>query len=374
MNSSFAVSLKALKDVHKAYMNKHKELFASLKESEIRGAQGLNLGKISESSSAAYLSKLASSLIDLDQKSIIFLQNLTEKSKWMESVQNRFQIVKTQLMNTEKCIIKELKAFESSFGETTRMVKIAGSDRNFSVKTNEKIKDVLKLMVSPEVLHKCLKSQVFQVPLRLMKNFYFDLNREEPELELHSENESRKIVQHMAFLVRTVELVAGELVKVIKDSNDDLARTPELDRTYIPSSVTPSELKAIKLKINRLHNRGSLTDEEALNMLGKISVIPISPDHEASGFAFKAQELSNDYDDDIDPVFDKQKHVFGESFSKDLGKKTKTVKRLSKRCSTPAKKIVRNTSLPKAILYNKISSKEKSKQVKLKSKSPHSFM
>ena len=374
MNSSFAVSVKALKDVHKAYMNKHKELFTSLKELEIRVAQGHNIGKINDSSSAAHLSKLASSLIDLDQKSIVFLQNLTEKSKWMESVQNRFQIVKTQLMNTEKCIIKELKAFESTFGETSRMLKIASSDQNISPKTNEKIKEVLKLILSPDTLSKCLKNQIFQIPVRLMKNFYFDINKEEPELELHSENESKKIVQHLAFLIRTVEHVAGELIKIIKDSNDDLVRTPELERTYIPSSVTPSELKAIKLKINRLHNRGSLTDEEALNMLGKISVIPISPDHEASAFGFKAQEISNDYDEDIEPVFDKQKNVFGESFSKDLGKKTKTVKRLSKRCSTPAKKIVRNTSLPKAILYNKISSKEKSKQVKLKSKSPHSFM
>ena len=89
MINCFAGSVKALKDMHKAYVSKHKELFASLKELEIRAAQGYNIAKISDSSAAAHLSKVVSSLIDLDQKSIMYIKKLSEKSIWMESIQSK---------------------------------------------------------------------------------------------------------------------------------------------------------------------------------------------------------------------------------------------------------------------------------------------
>jgi hypothetical protein len=352
-------------------MHKHKELFTSLKELEIRAAQGQNLQKMqNEMINAVNLTKLSSSLLDLDQKAFTVLQHFTEKSKWFESVANRFSIVKSQLATTEKTIIKELKAFEATFEESSRLVsKLSHSSDS---KMTEKVKEVLLSLISHDTLDRALKKQF--VPIRLLKCFYIDFGAEEPELEVHSELENRKIVQHLAFLVKSIERVAGELIRVIKDSDEEQYQTIQFDRTYTPTSVTPSELKVLKLKINRLHNRGSLTDEEALNMLGKVSIIPISPENNISETLFKKHEIFTDFDQDFDSFPENQKSVFGESFSKELNKRTKPVKRLSKRSSTPAKKIVRNTSLPKAILYNKISSKEKSKQVKLKSKSPHSFV
>ena len=375
MNNFLAGSVRALKDMHKAYVSKHKELFNSLKDLEIRAAQGYNIAKTKDSSTTAHLSKTVSSLIDLDQRSIIYIQKLSEKSKRMEIVQNSFKTVKTQLANTEKYIIKELKAFESIFEETSKLPNLSTPQEISPIKTNEKIKEVLKIMISPDILNKCLKHATFTKPLKLSKNFYLDFAGEEPELELHSENESKKVIHHLAFLIRTIEHVAGELIKIIKDSNNELDKTPVIEKNYFPPCVTPSELKVIKLKINRLHNRGSLTDEEAFDMLGRISVIPASPDNQNSGFGSDDQYNFNDFDKRLDPGFaHKHKNVFEESFCKDLGKRTTTVKRLSKRCSTPAKKIIRNTSLPKAIFCNKISSKEKTKKTKFKSKSPNSFM
>ena len=373
MINCFAGSVKALKDMHKAYVSKHKELFASLKELEIRAAQGYNIAKISDSSAAAHLSKVVSSLIDLDQKSIMYIKKLSEKSIWMESIQSKIKTVKAQLMNTENYIIKELKTFESSFEETSKLAKIFSTQKTYSTQTNEKIIQVLKIMVLPDILNKCLKNQTLKSPLRLLKSFYLDFTGEEPELELHSENESKKVIQHIAFLIKTVEHVAGQLINIVKGSNNELDKTQPTENNYFPPSVTPTELKVLKLKINRLHNRGSLTDEEAFNMLGRISVIPVSPDQQVSGFGFDGPHLLSDPDQGADFIH-KPQNIFEESFCKNFGKRTRTVKRLSKRCSTPGKRITRNTSLPKAIVCSKISSKEKQKNLKFKSKSPNSFM
>ena len=251
-------------------------------------------------------------------------------------------------------------------------------ENNGMFEIREALSSILKGLVNEETVKIFAKGQKPSFPVHLNKNFYLDLMTEEPEIEINCESENKKIIHHLGFLLKTVENIAESLLRLLRDVSSKCSPfdTKFDDFPYV-TSVTPSELKVLKLKINRLHNRGSLTDEEARNMLGKISIIPVSPNGNENETLFKNPFDSLDEFDEGEPVtatHEKNSAALGQSFSKDLGKRIKSVKKMSKRNSTPGKKIVRNTSLPKAMIIGKAGSKEKSKQVKVKSKSPHSFL
>ena len=251
-------------------------------------------------------------------------------------------------------------------------------ENNCIFEIREALASILKGLVSEETVKIFAQGQKPSFPVHLTKSYYIDLITEEPEIEINCESENKKIIHHLGFLLKTVEKVAESLLRLLRDVSQKCSPfdTKFDDFPYV-TNLTPSELKTLKLKINRLHNRGSLTDEEARNMLGKISFIPVSPNNNENEALFKNPfDSLHEFDvgEPVTATHEKFSTALGQSFSKDLGNRIKSGKKLSKRNSTPGKKIVRNTSLPKAMIIGKTGSKEKSKQVKIKSKSPHSFL
>ena len=248
------------------------------------------------------------------------------------------------------------------------------NDCIFEIK--EALTSILKGLVSEETIKIFAQGQKPSFPVHLTKSYYMDLITEEPEIEINCESENKKIIHHLSFLLKTVEKVAESLLRLLRDVS--LKCSPfdqKFDDFPNVTSLTPSELKTLKVNINRLHNRGSLTDEEARNMLGKISIIPTSPNYNEALFKNPFDSVHEfDIDEPVTATHEKFSTALGQSFSKDIGKRIKSGKKLSKRNSTPGKKIVRNTSLPKAMIIGKAGSNEKPKQVKIKSKSPHSFL
>ena len=151
---------------------------------------------------------------------------------------------------------------------------------------------------------------------------------------------------------------------------------PSLEESKLLNNISPNELKVLKLKINRLHNRGSLTDEEARNMLGKIINIPVSPTHQGLDQMYHAKiKVVEKIEDEESPVTEtrEKQEKFGGTLCKEISKKIKN-KPATRKHSAPLKKISRNSSLPKAMSISKYKSKEKIKAIKFKAKSPHSFM
>lgn len=383
-SSALQASIKQIKDIQKGYIHKHKELFSILKEIEIKSVctsfpHDPLKPSLNDSYTLQALQKVANQLLDLDQKSIKAVQVLQEKSSCLDKVQKKLKSVKSLLSDTEATVIKELKSYYYYFKEANEAIKTQ-KPKNGQVsieKFKENLKIILKTFVHEDTIEQFSSSPKIPSQIYLLKSFYIDLVTEEPEIELNSGIETKKILNHMSFLVKSLEKLSANLLKQFRELYIDKIKqeNPNFEEINSIAPVTPSQLKALKLKINRLHNRGSLTDEEAKNMLVKISIIPVSPDNESNKLEFKEQ-YETTYEDEFDfnnVTIDKAKNQLTHSFSRDLNKRIKQVKRISKRNSTPIKKIIRNTSLPKAIVNNKIY-KEKVKQVKMKSKSPHSFL
>lgn len=383
-SSALQASIKQIKDIQKGYIHKHKELFSILKEIEIKSVctsfpHDPLKPSLNDSYTLQALQKVANQLLDLDQKSIKAVQVLQEKSSCLDKVQKKLKSVKSLLSDTEATVIKELKSYYYYFKEANEAIKTQ-KPKNGQVsieKFKENLKIILKTFVHEDTIEQFSSSPKIPSQIYLLKSFYIDLVTEEPEIELNSGIETKKILNHMSFLVKSLEKLSANLLKQFRELYIDKIKqeNPNFEEINSIAPVTPSQLKALKLKINRLHNRGSLTDEEAKNMLVKISIIPVSPDNESNKLEFKDQ-YETTYEDEFDfnnVTIDKAKNQLTHSFSRDLNKRIKQVKRISKRNSTPIKKIIRNTSLPKAIVNNKIY-KEKVKQVKMKSKSPHSFL
>lgn len=383
-SSALLASIKHIKDIQKGYIHKHKELFSILKEIEIKSIcttlpQDPAKPLLNGTYTLQALQKVANQLLDLDQKSIKAVQVLQEKSSCLDKVQKKLKSVKNLLFDTEATVIKEFKSYDYYFKEAYQALK---QEKSKSVqvsieKLKENLKLILKTFVHEETIEQFSSNPKVPSQIYLLKSFYIDLITEEPELELNSEAETKKMLNHMSFLLKSIEKLSANLLKQLRELCIQKIKqeNPNFEDICSIAPVTPSQLKALKLKINRLHNRGSLTDEEAKNMLVKISIIPVSPENDSYKLDLRDQ-YETTYENEFEfhnATIDKGKSPLAHSFSRDLNKRIKQVKRISKRNSTPIKKIIRNTSLPKAIVYNKIY-KGEVKQVKMKSKSPHSFL
>jgi hypothetical protein len=185
-----------------------------------------------------------------------------------------------------------------------------------------------------------------------------------------------KIAEISSFLIENDQKFLSSF-QSLQEKLSCISNGPNLSSTI--KCVTPNEIKVLKLKINRLHNRGSLTNEEAQSMLGKINVLPVSPTNEDSDplcYLKTHFETSADVICDENPVTEtrENRQALERSFSKEIRKKFKSMKRIPKRSSTPAKKILRNASLPKTVIITNSRGKDKLKAIKVKSKSPHSFL
>jgi hypothetical protein len=380
----FSTSLNSFKEIQKSLSLKHKELFNIIKGIDsravsVKATQDSSKKFPADNNTIDQLLKLSGQMQELNQKSFQNIQILQEKFKKLETLKLLIKPVKLQLVQTEKTVLKELKLFENMIKDTISTFKPKKSQSFEFLDIRTRLVSVLKGLVHEDTVKVFASGLKPNYPVHLMKDFYLDLLTEEPEIEINCESENKKIIHHLRFLIKSIENITEPLLKLLREVSLKCSPSQEKNEE-LPyfMSVTPSELKVLKLKINRLHNRGSLTDEEARNMLGKISIIPVSPNNQETDLIFKNPfENSIDEFDEGEPVtatYEKQTNALGKSFSKDLGKRLKSTKKLSKRNSTPGKKIVRNTSLPKAMILGKANFKEKSKQVKIKSKSPHSFL
>ena len=112
-------------------------------------------------------------------------------------------------------------------------------------------------------------------------------------------------------------------------------------------------------------------------MIGKISEIPISPPQGSPELDLKGKDLSIEIfteDCPINLLPDKSRTPTTHSISRELQKRSNLFRKITKRVQTPNSKISRNTSLPKASALVKFQTQPKSKHLKLKAKSPHSFL
>lgn len=316
-------------------------------------------------------------LLDLDSQNSVQTQYLQENIKSVLKTKRVLKVFRLQLLSFERTIAKE-KAFmdEGFFACVQSLKKIQENllPEGFfeSPNLNEKIQKILKNLVPFETILKFEKIPNFNQTVCLLENFHACVPGEEPETEI-SESENKKIAQHAGNLTKVLEKVAGDLLRLL-----NLSAGKKIEESKLEKMISPNELKVLKFKINRLHNRGSLTDDEARDMLGKINVLPVSPNHAQSKKKYFPGNLdfSVDIIADENPVTETREKIdkLGSSFTKELNKKLKFIKSGPKRSITPAKKAIRNTSLPKSISVTKYKSKDKIKPMKLKGKSPHSFM
>ena len=329
-------------------------------------------------------------LQELDTKHSTNIQSFQENIKFISKIQKNSKLLKVQLFNLEKQVIKEKNSLLNGFTEISS--SLVSFSKNQQVLSNniiqinkENLKKILKKIVPSNLIANFERISNFNSPIKLLDNLNIPCFNEEPELELNSGSENKKIINHMNMLTKTLEKAAVDLLKLLNEGcveNSNKIQTNDI-KTFIDlklnNSISPNDLKALKFKINRLHNRGSLTDDEAKNMLGKISIMPFSPNQnqiERKNLFKKNFDVSSEIICDENPVTEtrEKQEKLGASFTKELGKKIKVLKSTLKRSSTPIKKITRNTSLPKAISVSKYKSKDKMKITKAKAKSPHSFM
>jgi hypothetical protein len=197
---------------------------------------------------------------------------------------------------------------------------------------------------------------------------------------LPSKSSNKKIVIDINLLEKILKSVSSliendqKFVSLIKNLQDSISvsTVPSISTSF--KCVTPNQMKTLKFNVNRLKDRGSLTDEEAQSMLGKISLLPVSPTNNDSGSFSSGKHFEFTLDCENRVTETRDSKLFERSHSKNIRRKSRSPKRASKRVSTPAKRIIRNTSLPKTGPLIFTHSKEKVKSLKLKSKSPHSFL
>jgi hypothetical protein len=318
------------------------------------------------------LVKASSHLIDLDEKTYKGLTQLQDFAFNLERFQKKIKSFRFDFDLMKKTVVREFQRFTLSMRENC---EIGENDDVRSLR--EKLRTILNSLVYPETIDLFLYQKQSNVPVRLQTRFYKDLTSEEPELELNSRNENKRLINHVTYLTHSLEQVTEELLKILNDlpSPSRFAfKSPE--ETKYNTSLTPHELKSLMQKISKLHSRGSLTDEEARNMIGKISEIPISPQHESPDLTIKKEDLSVEIFSEETPILtlmEKSKTPTNSSLSKDLQKRATLFRKITRRVQTPSKKISRNTSLPRASALVKFNTRDKSK-LKLKSKSPHSFL
>ena len=397
--SGFCSILKNFKEVQKSSVSRHKELVLLMSRIELTNAsvsfiQGNPEQILVDISLLERIASIVNSLLELDSKSYLQIQHFQEDIKALSRTKRMVKILKGQILNFEMIMYKEKNHFENTIQEINLATKKFSEKFHVeSLNSKEKIRKVLKYLVPSEIITKFEKKARINEPARLLDNFYASYLSEEPEIEANSDTENKKTHLHTILLINTLEKVVDDLLKIFTGSSPEntekkLTRNNVqlLDEVKFAKLISPNELKVLKLKINRLHNRGSLTDEEAKSMLGKISFLPTSPNQSGTG---KLKTLKGNLDFSVDIICDEnpvtetrekqeQKENLGSSLSKDISTKVKSMKTRVKRSLTPARRITRNTSLPKAISISKYKSKDKInvkiKSGKLKSKSPHSFM
>lgn len=376
VNSGFSNSFQNLKEIYKLSVQKHKEMLAIFRNIDQKHKSPIhhdNQKPITlDHSTFESLLKTCSQLIDLDEKSYSNLVLLKEYSSSLDEIRAKIQCLKILQETISKNISQDLKTFKYALSDlNTRSSKLVQSKIIPNESLKKRLKTVLNGLVYPETIDLYSFQREMSVPVRLLNSYYKDFTSEEPELELNSKSENKRLINHIGYLTKCLEKISEFLLKLFSDFFPKQQIKPPED-TIFNQSLTANEMKVLMLKINKLHNRGSLTDEEAKNMLGKISELPIVPSDESPELVFKSGELENLTE--TQGLQDKARSPFAQSFTKEFHKRPIPFRKTTKRVKTPNKRILRNTSLPKASALVKFNSRDKPKHLKIKSKSPHSFL
>lgn len=385
-SSLFSKALNKLKEISKASVQKHKEILFIFRSLE---------GKFKHSSfhsethrtvtidfhTYENLIKLSSQLIDLDERVFKNLIMIQDSSITTDLIMKKMMALKFDFESMKKKVLRDFDDYNESCSKICSELFISELQVSKSQESvGEKLKSVLKSLVYPETLEVFIYQRESNVPVRLQSSFYKDLTTEEPELELNSKNDNKRLMHHISYLTQSLELVTESLLKILielPNPNNKPNNSKSPDETKANLSLTPSELQNLMQKISKLHSRGSLTDEEARNMIGKISEIPISPPQGSPELDLKGKDLSIEVfteDCPINLLPDKSRTPTTHSISRELQKRSNLFRKITKRVQTPNSKIGRNTSLPKASALVKFQTQPKSKHLKLKAKSPHSFL
>ena len=378
ISSGFLNAFQNLKEISKSCVQKHKEMLMTFRNIEFKSKSSVGHDNqkpiLIDHSTLESLLRNCSQLIDLDEKSYSNLIFLKEYSLKFDLIVKKVQGIKFQQDLINKCIFQDLKSFKYFLSDLCSgytkqaQAKLVSEE---SIKKNLKI--VLKTLVYPETIDLYSLQREMDVPVRLLNSYYKNFVSEEPELELNSKNEKKKLVNHAEFLTKSLEKVSESLLKLFSYLLPKREIKPPED-TFGSQSLTANELKILMLKINKLHNRGSLTDEEARNMLGKISELPVIPCDESLELDIKNSNDETEVLIEDCIIHEKASSPFAKSFTKEFHKRPIPFRKTTKRVQTPNKRILRNTSLPRASALIKFNSRDKPKQLKIKSKSPHSFL
>lgn len=355
-------------DAYKYSALKHKELISAInsiitKPEPVIFKQEYHDKVLVDKSKLEKLSTLASDLIDLDLKHSQHLQNLTDDLKSLTRLKRMSKSLKNHLHSLEKIVFKEKKNFTLFCEDMTCSFKtlckntIPTSIKPLEIK--EKLMKVIKTLVHNEVICNYDKLIKCKLPIKLLNGFYLNSPSEKPEIEVGSDRENKKAWAHVNILTRHLEKIASDLLRIYWfDDKKPILKLNDSDaNSFLDSrwnkSISPNELKILKMKINRLHNRGSLTDDEAKNMLGKISILPITPDGDRSqnvSYFKSTMENLNEIACEEDPVTEtREKEQMAKSISKEISKRAKSFKRvksfkpIGKRSYTPAKILIRKS-------------------------------
>ncbi|OMJ71843.1 hypothetical protein SteCoe_29853 [Stentor coeruleus] len=353
----------SIKDTYKYSALKHKELISVINSINTRTESEHHEKVLIDKSKICKLSTLASDLIDLDIKHSQNLQSLTENLKSFSRVKRISKTLKSHLLNLEKIVFKEKKNFtifcEDMTNSYKTLCKTATPTSIKPLEIKEKLMKIIKTLVHNEVICNYDKLIKCKLPIKLLNGFYLNNPSEEPELEVRSDRENKKVWAHINVLTRHLEKVASDLLRIywVDDKKPIIKINDSETNSFLESrwnkSISPNEFKILKTKINRLHNRGSLTDDEAQSMLGKISVLPISPEADRSqnmSYFKNTMENLNEIICEEDPVTEtREKQQLAKSISKEISKRAKSFKRvksfkpIGKRSVTPAKIHIRKS-------------------------------
>lgn len=358
--SSFPALLKSLKDSQKSSTQKHKELLTTLNTIEMKPAKVIpkqdQSNKITiDISILEKLAHISTLLFDIDMKNSHHLQNLTESVKSLYQTKKTSKMLKGSLLSLEKIVYREKKAFTKIVEEMTQnLTKItkphipAGYKGNNDCK--EKIKKILENLVHGEVIKNCDKIVKCNLKIKLLNGFYIDMTNGDLEAETKVSLGGKRLLGHLRFLIKNLENVALDMMKILGDTGENISSFNEDFGDFIEDrrnkSISPNEFKTLKVKINRLYKRGSLTDEEVKNMMGKINAVPIVADAEKSyhcGYFKGNSEKVTEAICNEEPVTETRtkKKQLNKSLSRDINRRTKSFKRVKsfkndiKRNSTP---------------------------------------
>lgn len=407
--SNLSKAVKDIKILQDSMRAKHQEIIKILDSTDLEGlpvtlTQDFPNKIWLDIYSFEKLANLSNDLYDLDlQKSEKIdrfgegIKDLSKLKKMTQSFKVQLESITARLTKDSKFIEKVIKKVSLVIGEFRE--RCLNNIKDFLKNLDLDLRRVLKPLVPSNVV-----DENVQFP-RLNSSDLIDsirsiVGKSEDDEDL---NENEKLTNHINMLVETLEKVAKELLQVLYESNRKYyevvhpeqlfseAPTPlamplpeyftfeNIDNPYaglVKEPFHPSSIESLKLKVEKLLRRGSLTTCEAKNMLDKIDKMILQNSNDLEQVL---KDMPNDKKEDIvfQIIHSSMRGDSPKTLRKEINKKQqKSPKNLGRKSITPLgkdKQIFkprnsvpniakqRRSSLPKTISTNKIKNSEENK-------------